>query len=70
MLKSISVVAAVAAALCFATTAYAAGQKGPKSEEDDTPKPLPPLQKNFPLDQTWSLGSSTASPCRPDWTSA
>ena len=56
MLKSISIVAAVAAALCFATTVYAAGQKGPKSDnEDDTPKPLPPLQKNFPLDQTWSL---------------
>ena len=55
MLKSISVVAAVAAALCFATTAYAAS-KGPQTEEDNRPpKPLPPLQKNFPLDQTWSL---------------
>ena len=55
MLKSISVVAAVAAALCFATGAYAA-QKGPQTEDPDAPpKPLPPLQKNFPLDQTWSL---------------
>jgi heat shock protein HslJ len=61
MLKSISVVAAVALALCFATAAYAA-QKGPQSEEDDTPKPLPPLQKNFPLDQTWSLRELNGKP--------
>ena len=55
MRKTISVVAAVAIALCFATTAYAKS-KGPQSEgEDDTPKPLPPLQKNFPLDATFSL---------------
>jgi heat shock protein HslJ len=61
MLKSISVVAAVAAALCLATTAYAA-PKGPQSEEDETPKPLPPLQKNFPLDQTWSLRDLNGKP--------
>jgi heat shock protein HslJ len=61
MLKSISVVAAVAVALCFTATAYAA-QKGPQSEEDDTPKPLPPLQKNFPLDQTWSLRELNGKP--------
>ena len=61
MLKSISVVAAVAAALCFAGAAYAA-QKGPQSEEDETPKPLPPLQKNFPLDQTWSLRELNGKP--------
>jgi len=42
MRKSLSIVAVAAAALCFATTVYAAGQKGPQSEEDDTPKPLPP----------------------------
>jgi heat shock protein HslJ len=65
MLKSISVVAAVAAALCFATTAYAA-QKGPQTEEDNTPpKPLPPLQKNFPLDQTWSLRELNGKPVPP-----
>ena len=70
MLKSISVVAAVAAALCFATTAYAA-QKGPQTEEDEgPPKPLPPLQKNFPLDQTWSLRELNGKPVPPDWTSA
>jgi heat shock protein HslJ len=65
MRKSISVVAAVAIALCFAATAYAA-QKGPQSEgEDDTPKPLPPLQKNFPLDQTWSLKELNGKPVPP-----
>jgi len=70
MMKSISIVAAVATALCFATTVYAAGHKGPQSEEDDTPKPLPALQKNFPLDQTCRSRSLTASLCHPEWTSA
>jgi heat shock protein HslJ len=65
MKKSISIVAAVAVALCFATTGYAK-QKGPQSEgEDDTPKPLPPLQKNFPLDQTWSLKELNGKPVPP-----
>ena len=65
MTKSISVIAIVAIALCFASTAYAA-QKGPQSEgEDDTPKPLPPLQKNFPLDQTWSLKELNGKPVPP-----
>jgi heat shock protein HslJ len=65
MMKSISIVAAVAIALCFATTVYAAGHKGPQSEEDDTPKPLPALQKNFPLDQTWSLKELNGKPVPP-----
>lgn len=43
-----------AAALSLAMAASAA-QRGPQVEGDKTPKPLPPLQKNFPLDQTWSL---------------
>jgi heat shock protein HslJ len=61
-LRAVSVVAAVAAALCFATMAYAA-QKGPQSEEDEgPPKPLPPQQKNFPLDQTWSLRELNGKP--------
>jgi heat shock protein HslJ len=65
MLKSIWVAAAVAAALCFTTAAYAA-QKGPQSEEDEgPPKPLPPLQKNFPLDQTWSLRELNGKPVPP-----
>jgi heat shock protein HslJ len=62
MLKSISLVAAVAAALCLATPVYAA-QHGPQTEEDKAPpKPLPPLQKNFPLDQTWSLREMNGKP--------
>jgi heat shock protein HslJ len=65
MLKSISIVAAVAAALCFTTATYAA-EKGPQSEEDEgPPKPLPPLQKNFPLDQTWSLRELNGKPVPP-----
>jgi heat shock protein HslJ len=62
MLKSIPIVAAVAAALCLATAAYAASH-GPQTEEDNAPpKPLPPLQKNFPLDQTWSLREMNGKP--------
>src|SRR3984957_13421190 len=63
MLKSISVMAAVTAALCVATAGYAA-QKGPQGE-DEAPKPLPPLQKNFPLDQTWSLKELNGKPVPP-----
>src|SRR6204780_1540424 len=62
MLRSISLVAAVV--LSFSSAAYAA-QKGPQSEEDETPKPLPPLQKNFPLDQTWSLKELNGKPVPP-----
>ena len=61
MLKSISVVAAVAAALCFATGAYA-GPKPQTEEDNEPPKPLPPMQKNFPLDQTWSLRELNGKP--------
>jgi heat shock protein HslJ len=64
MVKSLSLVAVVAAALCCATAAHAKS-KGPQSGEDDTPKPLPPLQKNFPLDQTWSLKDLNGKPVPP-----
>ena len=64
MLKFLSALAVAAAALCVGTAAYAA-QKGPQSEEDETPKPLPPLQKNFPLDQTWSLKELNGKPVPP-----
>ncbi len=61
MRKSVSAVAAAAAALCFAAAAYAGG--GPQTEDKDAPpKPLPPLQKNFPLDQTWSLRELNGKP--------
>ena len=64
MKKPISVVAVAAAALCFAAAAYAGG--GPQTEDKDAPpKPLPPLQKNFPLDQTWSLRELNGKPVPP-----
>ena len=44
--------------LCFAVAAFA----GPQSEDEGPPKPLPPLQKNFPLDQTWSLRELNGKP--------
>jgi heat shock protein HslJ len=37
---------------------YAHAQK----KDDEPPKPLPPLQKNFPLDQTWSLRELNGKP--------
>jgi heat shock protein HslJ len=65
MRKSLSVLTCAAAALCFAAAAYA-GPPGPQTEEDNAPpKPLPPLQKNFPLDQTWSLRELNGKPVPP-----
>ncbi len=62
MLKSLMAVALAAAALGLAPPALA-GSKGPQTEEDaGPPKPLPPLQKNFPLDQTWSLRELNGKP--------
>ena len=61
MMKSLLAAAAGAAALCLAASAFAGG--GPQSEEDKAPpKPLPPLEKNFPLDQTWSLRELNGKP--------
>jgi heat shock protein HslJ len=34
----------------------------PGSANDDAPKPLPPLQKNFPLDSTFSLRDLNGKP--------
>jgi heat shock protein HslJ len=49
---------AVAAALVSA-----AALAGPlPSVNDDAPKPLPPLQKNFPLDETFSLRDLNGKP--------
>ena len=39
-----------------------AAQAQIRSKDDETPKPLPPLQKNFPLDQTWSLRELNGKP--------
>jgi heat shock protein HslJ len=64
MLKSVLAAAVGAAALCLCLSVTAlAGPSGPQSEEDKgPPKPLPPLQKNFPLDQTWSLRELNGKP--------
>ncbi len=35
--------------------AGAAASAKPLQKDDEAPKPLPPMQKNFPLDQTFSL---------------
>lgn len=60
MMKSLLAAATVAAALCAAATAFAGG---PQTEEDKAPpQPLPPLQKNFPLDETWSLRELNGKP--------
>ena len=62
MLKARSILAVAVTALCCTAAAYA-GPSGPQSEEDKgPPKPLPPLQKNFPLDQTWSLRELNGKP--------
>jgi heat shock protein HslJ len=51
--------AAVAlSAICLAFAAQAAG--------DEPPKPIPPLQKNFPLDQTWQLKELNGKPVSSD----
>ena len=62
MCKSLLAAALAAALLGAAAPALAANPPGPQSEEDKTPKPLPPLQKNFPLDQTWSLKELNGKP--------
>ena len=57
--KGVSVAAAV---LCLAGSAYA-GSKGPQTKEDlEGPQPLPPQQKNFPLDQMWQLRDLNGKP--------
>ena len=59
MAKPILAAALGAALLCYAAAAFAA----PKPSEDEgPPKPLPPQQKNFPLDQTWSLRELNGKP--------
>ena len=61
MLKPLLAAALGAAAFCMIGAAFAGG--GPQSEEDKgPPKPLPPQQKNFPLDQTWSLRELNGKP--------
>jgi heat shock protein HslJ len=60
MLRYVLTVAVSAAALCVALAAVAGGPQSP--EDEGPPKPLPPQQKNFPLDQTWSLRELNGKP--------
>ncbi len=63
MLKSLLAAALAVAILGHAAApAFAGPPKGPEDEDEKTPKPLPPLQKNFPLDQTWSLKELNGKP--------
>jgi len=59
MLKPLLAAAAGVAAFCMIGAAFAG--KGPQEEKEPL-KPLPPLQKNFPLDQTWSLKELNGKP--------
>jgi heat shock protein HslJ len=61
MMKSVLAAVVGAAVVCLSTAALA-GPSGPQNDEDKTPKPLPPLQKNFPLDETWSLRELNGKP--------
>ena len=62
MMKSVLAAAAGAAMLCLSAAAFG-GSSGPKTEEDlAPPKPLPPLQKNFPLDEVWALRELNGKP--------
>ncbi len=65
MLKCLLPFALAAAALSLAAPAFAGPASGPVNEEDSKPKPLPPLQKNFPVDQTWALKELNGKPVPP-----
>jgi heat shock protein HslJ len=58
-------VAIALAGLLVAGAAYAKSAI-PAPSSDDAPKPLPPLQKNFPLDQTFSLRDLNGKPVPAD----
>jgi len=59
-MKATMLRAAIAlSAICFAFAAQAISQ-------DEPAKPLPPQQKNFPLDQTWQLRELNGKPVPSD----
>jgi heat shock protein HslJ len=50
----------------IALGAVVAAHAAMRTEEDEkAPKPLPPQQKNFPLDETWSLRELNGKPIDP-----
>ena len=52
----------VAIGLFAFAAAFAAQAQMRDTDEEQKPKPLPPQQKNFPLDQTWSLRELNGKP--------
>jgi heat shock protein HslJ len=50
----------------IATLVAVAALAKPLMKDDDAPKPMPPLQKNFPLDQTFSLRDLNGKPVSAD----
>ncbi len=50
----------------IAALASAGALAAPIPQPEEAPKPLPPLQKNFPLDQTFSLRDLNGKPVSPD----
>jgi heat shock protein HslJ len=52
-------------ALIVAALSVAALAK-PLQKDDDAPKPMPPLQKNFPLDETFSVRDLNGKPVSAD----
>jgi heat shock protein HslJ len=50
----------------IATLVAVAALAKPLQKDDDAPKPLPPLQKNFPLDETFSLRDLNGKPVSAD----
>jgi heat shock protein HslJ len=59
MKRALSRTAIALTALAVVFAAHAQMRNG---DEDKPKQPLPPLQKNFPLDQTWSLRELNGKP--------
>jgi len=57
-----SALSRIAITALFVLGAGALSQAQMRMKDDETPKPLPPLQKQFPLDQTWSLRELNGKP--------
>jgi heat shock protein HslJ len=52
--------------LTVAVVAFGAAFAALADDKDSPPKPLPPQQKNFPLDQTWQLRELNGKPVSSD----
>ena len=54
------------AAIALAAAGLAFAAQAASDNKDEPPKPLPPQQKNFPLDQTWQLRELNGKPVSSD----